>query len=268
MPKITACIISFNEEAKLEDCLASLEGLVDEIVVVDSHSTDSTQEIARRFTPNVIPQDWLGMGAQKAFAYAKSSNDWILNLDCDERVTPELARSIQAVRESTPQHAAFEFSRKNFYVYRWLDHCWYPEWRTRLFDRRLCEVRGTDPHEYVHVKDGSTGRLSGDLQHFSFESLADHLRTINSYTSIAAGELIAAGKPVSIFTPFGRGAWTFVRLYLFKRGYLDGFAGFCVSSLSGLHSFLKYAKVLTLRRRERAGYERPSSESTSSNSSS
>ncbi len=268
MPKITACIISFNEQAKIEACLESVKDIVDEIIVVDSHSTDNTQEIARRFTPHVISQDWLGMGAQKALAYSKASHDWILNLDCDERVTGELAHSIQAIRESEPQPAAYEFTRRNFYVYRWLDHCWYPEWRTRLFDRKRCEVRGTDPHEYVHVLEGSTGRLQGDLEHYSFDSIDDHLRTINSYTSTAADELEAKGKSVSMLQPFTRGLWTFVRLYLLKRGFLDGFAGLCVSLLSAVHTFLKYAKVLTRRwaRRNAAPQDVPASTSEKSSS--
>ena len=247
MLHVSACIICFNEEAKLEDCLKSLEGVVDEIVLVDSGSTDRTLEIAARYTDRVIHQDWLGMGAQKAFAYSKASHDWILNLDCDERLTPQLAQSILAVRAGEPEHSAFDLPRKTYYVYRWLEHCWYPEWRTRLFDRRRCEVRGTDPHEFVHVNQGTTGRLTGDLLHYSFDSLSDHLRTIDSYTTIAADRLIEKGTRVGLATPGLRGAWTFVRIYFLKRGFLDGFAGFTVALLSSVHTYLKYAKVLTAR---------------------
>jgi glycosyltransferase involved in cell wall biosynthesis len=247
MPKISACIISFNEERKLEDCLRSLAGVVDEIVVVDSHSRDRTVEIARRYTERVIAQDWLGMGAQKAFAYAQATHDWVLNLDCDERLTPELARSVQAVREGTPECSAFQLARKTFYVYRWLDHCWYPEWRTRLFDRRLCEVRGTDPHEFVQVLSGSTGRLRGDLEHYSVDSLSHHLQTIDAYTTTAAQRILESNKPVHVLSPITRGAWAFIRLYFIQRGLLDGFAGFSAALLSGVYAFLKYAKVLTQR---------------------
>ena len=255
MPKISACIISFNEEEKLEDCLRSLAGVVDEIVVVDSHSSDATRDIARRYTERVVEQDWLGMGAQKAHSYALASHDWILNLDCDERLDPALAASIRAVREGgEPPHAAYEFKRKNFYVYRWLNHLWYPEWRTRLFDRRRCEVRGRDPHEYVHVLEGSTGRLDGELLHYSFDSLSAHLRTIDRYTDVAADELEKRGARVTPLTPLVRGGWSFFRLYVLKRGFLDGYAGFTVALLSGVYRFLKYAKVLTRRwRRARLG---------------
>lgn len=248
MPKVSACIICLNEEAKLEDCLRSLQGVVDEIVVVDSGSTDGTLEIARRYTDRVLHQDWLGMGAQKAYCYAQAEHDWILNVDCDERLSPELAASIREVCAQEPAQRAYELPRKTFYVYRWLEHCWYPEWRTRLFDRRECEVRGTDPHEYVHLLQGSTGRLSGDLLHYSFDSISDHLRTIDTYTTVSAERLIASGRSVGVIEPFTRGIWSSFRILVIKRGFLDGFAGWTVALLSGVHSFLKYAKVLAARR--------------------
>jgi len=247
MPRLSACIICLDEEAKIEDCLRSLEGVVDEIVVVDSGSRDRTLEIARRYTPRVIHQDWLGMGAQKAFAYAQASHDWILNLDCDERLTPELAESIRSAMEREPEHAAYELPRKTWYVDRWLEHCWYPEWRARLFDRRRCEVRGEDPHEYVHALSGPTGRLSGDLLHYSFDSLSDHLRTIDVYTTVAARGLHERGRRAGILTPWTRGAWTFLRVLLVKRACLDGFAGWTAAMLSGVHSYLKYAKLRFLQ---------------------
>lgn len=253
MPRISACIISFNEEAMIEECLESLAGVVDEIVVVDSHSTDRTREIAGRYTDRVVEQDWLGMGAQKAFCYSLAENDWVLNLDCDERLDPVLAEAIQAVREGgEPPYAAYEFKRKNYYVYRWLKHTWYPERRTRLFDRHRCEVRGTDPHEYVFVKEGGTGRLDGDLLHFSLDSLSAHLQMIDRYSEVAADEIEKRGRRVTVLTPILRGGWSFVRLYVVKRGFLDGFAGLTIGLLSGLYSFTKYAKVLTRRWRAEA----------------
>ncbi len=245
MPKISACIISLNEGTRIEGCLESLVGVVDEVILVDSGSTDDTVAIAERHGVRIIHQEWLGMGAQKALAYSLARHDWILNLDCDERLTQELAESITEALGQQPQHSAFEMPRKSFYIYRWLDHCWYPEWRTRLFDRRSCEVRGVDPHEHVEVLQGTTGQLSGDLQHYSFASLSDHLQTVDRYTTISAQRLIDEGRRVSILTPLTRGAWTFFKLLVIKRAFLDGLAGICVALLSGIHSFLKYAKVLT-----------------------
>jgi hypothetical protein len=139
--------------------------------------------------------------------------------------------------------------RRTFYVYRWLDHTWYPEWRTRLFDRRRARWGGTNPHDKVVVEgDAPSGRLSGDLLHYSFDSVSDHLRTIDSFTEIAARELAARGKRVGPLAPLVRGAWTAFRLYVLKRGFLDGFAGLCVAVLSGTHVFVKYAKLRVLTR--------------------
>ncbi len=247
MPLISAVVISYNEEHKIESCLESLVGVVDEIVLVDSHSTDRTVEIARRFTDRITFQDFLGYIEQKNFAAAQAENDWILNIDCDERLTPELARSIQSVREELGRHAAYEMPRKTFYVYRWLNHCWYPEYRARLYDRRRCEHTGTNPHDRVRIREGTLGRLSGDLLHYSFDSIGDHIKTLDRFTEIAARKLIESDRRITMFTPFAHGVWTFFRLYVLKRGFLDGFAGLAVSILSFMHVFAKYTKAITYK---------------------
>lgn len=247
MPKISACVISFNEEDKIEDCLRSLTGVVDEIVLVDSHSTDRTIEIAREFTDRIVFQDFLGYIEQKNLAAGKASYDWILNLDCDERLSPELARSILAAKESLPRHSAYEMARKTFYVYRWLDHCWYPEFRARLYDRRVCTHAGVNPHEKVEMREGTLGRLPGNLLHYSFDSISDHINTLNRFTGIAARDLVTKDRRVTWTTPFTHGFWIFFKLYFIQRGFLDGFAGFTVALLSFVHVFVKYAKALSYR---------------------
>jgi glycosyltransferase involved in cell wall biosynthesis len=244
MIKISACICSFNEELKLEDCLKSIENFVDEIVVVDSGSTDRTREIAQRYTERVIHRDWPGMTAQRAFSISQATHDWILVIDCDERLTPELAASIDRLRKQGPKHEGYDLPRRTYYVYRWLNHAWYPGWRTRVFDRRCAEVGGVDPHDVIVMKSGTSARLDGDLLHYSFVSLSDHLQTIDSFTTIAAKELIRRGKRVGVLDPFTHGITAFIKLYIFKRGFLDGFAGFSVALLSGVYGFVKYAKVL------------------------
>lgn len=257
MPKISACIISYNEEERLEACLASLAGVADEIVIVDSLSTDRTLEIARRFTAQVHSQAFLGYIEQKALAYQLAAHDWILNLDCDERLSPELRASILAEKERLGPRSAYEMTRRTFYVYRFLDYCWYPEYRIRLFDRKRCHSGGREPHDKVIVAEGETGKLSGDLLHYSFLSVSSHLKTIDNFTEIGARDLVAKGKRVSVLSPITHGIWTFVRVYVVQRGFLDGFAGLVVSVLSGVHAFVKYAKVIMMRRRgpgaERAG---------------
>lgn len=247
--KLSACIISFNEEDKIEDCLKSLQPVVDEIIVVDSLSTDRTLEIVSRYTDKIFHQKFLGHVEQKNLAVSKSSHDWILSLDCDERLTPELAASILAIKDSLDERSVYRMARKTFYVYRWLNHCWYPDRKVRLFNRRNARWGGTNPHDRVVMDEGvQVADLQGDILHYSFSSVSEHLRTIDNFTEIGAREIIAKGKRVSLLSPLSHGLWTFIRLYFFKRGFLDGLAGFIVATLSFMHAFVKYAKVLLHQR--------------------
>lgn len=255
MPSISACIISFNEERKIEDCLASLEGVVDEVVLVDSVSTDRTLEIARPYVDKLIEQPFLGHIEQKNLAISHASHDWVLCLDCDERLTPELKHAILARKDTLDEHPGYEFSRKTFYVYRWLEHAWYPEFRTRLFDRRRGRWAGTNPHDKVELDGTQPARLSGDLLHYSFDSVGDHIKTLDHFTEIAARELIEKDKRVTWLSPITRASWVFFKLYILKRGFLDGFAGLSVAVLSFTHVFAKYAKLLTHRYQLERGLE-------------
>lgn len=250
MPKISACIISFNEEQKIEDCLKSLVGVADEIVVVDSLSTDRTLEIVGRYTDRVYQQKFLGHVEQKNLAVSHASHDWILSLDCDERLTPELRDAILAVKETLTERSVYRMARKTFYVYRWLNHCWYPDRKVRLFNKHFARWGGTNPHDRVVMDDGvQVVDLQGDMQHYSFNSISEHLRTIDNFTEIGAREIIAKGRKVSLLSPLSHGLWTFVRLYFIKRGFLDGLAGLVVATLSFMHAFVKYAKVLFHQRK-------------------
>lgn len=244
MPKISACIISFNEEKKIEDCLKSLQGVADEIIVVDSLSTDKTVEIARRYTDRIIDQKFLGHVEQKNLAVSHASHDWILSLDCDERLTPELRESILAIKDKLDEHDAYQMARKTFYVYRWLNHCWYPDRKVRLFNKHKAKWGGTNPHDRVEVDSDNIQRLKGDMEHYSFDSISAHIKTLDNFTEIGAREIIAKNKKVSLWDPFTHGLWTFIRLYFLRRGFMDGFAGFVVSTLSFMHAFTKYSKVI------------------------
>ena len=251
MPKISACIISLNEEEKIEDCLKSLEPVVDEIILVDSNSTDKTIEIASRYTDKIFAQDFLGYVEQRKLAVSKAENDWILSLDCDERLSPELQASILALNDSPETHAAYTLPVRTFYIYRWLDHCWYPDRKIRLFDKRRGNWGGEALHEKIILDSGSTGSLEGDILHYSYDSISQHLQTIDKFTDIAARDLIDKGRHVSILTPLTHACWIFIKLYILKRGFLDGFAGLCVAVLSYVHVFVKYSKVLMHRRRKK-----------------
>ena len=251
MPKISACIISYNEEAKIEDCLKSLLPVADEIIVVDSLSTDRTREIAAKYTDKIFEQPFLGHVEQKNLAVEKATHDWILSLDCDERLDETLTASILAIKARLGKDdvSAYRMARKTFYVYRWLNHCWYPDRKIRLFNRHQARWGGINPHDRVEVNEGEVLTLKGDILHYSFDSISDHLQTLDSFTEIGAREIIRRGKRVSVFDPVTHGIWTFLRTWVVKKGFLDGFAGLVVSVLSGMHAFVKYSKALMSTRR-------------------
>lgn len=248
MPKISACIISFNEEKKIEDCLKSLQTVVDEIVVVDSLSSDRTREIAGNYTDKIFEQEFLGHIEQKNLAVDKASYDWVLSLDCDERLSGELQQSILALKDNLDKADAYCMSRKTFYVYRWLNHCWYPDIKTRLFNRNSSRWGGTNPHDHIETQGSNVVRLKGDIYHYSFDSISDHLQTIDRFTEIGADELIRKNKRFTIFSPLTHASWLFIKLYIIKRGFLDGFAGLTVSILSYMHVYIKYSKAYIKRK--------------------
>ena len=247
MPKISACIISFNEENKIEACLQSLLPVVDEIVVVDSLSTDKTLEIAVKYTDKIFNQAFLGHIEQKNLAVEKAENDWILSLDCDERLSDELQQSILAIKDRLDDADAYCMPRRTFYVYRWLNHCWYPDVKTRLFNRNTSHWGGTNPHDHIETQGNHIVRLKGDIHHYSFDSISDHMQTIDKFTEIGADELIKKNKSVNILSPLTHASWIFIKLYIIKRGFLDGFAGLTVSILSYMHVYIKYSKALIKR---------------------
>lgn len=247
-PAISACIIAMDEEDRIEDCLRSLD-FCDEILVVDSHSKDRTREVAASLGARVIERDWPGYVAQKEFAVRAAQNEWVLCIDADERISPELRAEIIALRDAGfPAHAGWNFPRKTFYLGRFIEHgLWYPDRQLRLFDRRRGRWTGHVLHEKVSL-DGSLGNLRGDVLHYCYRNFEDHLRTIDSYTSISSRGLFEKGKRahlVDLVThPFAR----FVKGYLFKRGFLDGWRGLLIAFLAAHYVRLKYAKLLVLER--------------------
>lgn len=247
MAKISACIISYNEEKKIEDCLKSLLPVADEIVVVDSLSTDNTKEIAEEYTDKIFSQEFLGHIEQKNFAVSKASHEWIISLDCDERLTEELQQSILTIKDRLEQADAYCMPRKTFYIYRWLNHCWYPDIKTRLFNKNTARWGGTNPHDRIITDGNNIMQLKGDIQHYSFDSVSAHLSTIDKFTEIGATELIKNKKQFSIFSPFTHSLWMFIKMYFIKRGFLDGFAGLLASTLSFMHVFIKYSKAIIMR---------------------
>ena len=253
MAKISACIISLNEEKKIEDCLKSLQGIADEIVVIDSNSSDNTVTIAEKYADKVILQDFLGYIEQKNFALEQASHDWVLSLDCDERLSPELQKSILAIKDNIDQADAYKMPRKTFYVYRWLNHCWYPDIKTRLFNKKSAHWGGTNPHDHIITDSNNIKQLEGDMYHFSFDSISDHLKTIDKFTEIGAEELIRKNRSVTIISPLTHSSWLFIKIYILKRGFLDGFAGLVVATLSFMHVFIKYSKAIIMKKQQAEG---------------
>jgi len=241
---LSLCVITRDAAAQLAECLASA-AFAREIVVVDSGSRDDTVEIARRCGARVIVREWAGFGAQKNFAVGQAANDWVLCLDADERATPELATAIAAAM-AAPQAAAYSMARRNRFLGRWLRHGeGYPDWNTRLFDRRRARWSDDPVHEHV-VVDGSVTRLAGDLLHQSAESLDAYIAKQNRYTTLQAEAMHARGERVGlarlVLSPLVR----FLRFYLVRLGFLDGAAGFAHIAIGSFASFLKYAKLRAL----------------------
>jgi glycosyltransferase involved in cell wall biosynthesis len=244
MTAISACIISYNEEKKIENCLKSLDGVVDEIVVVDSLSEDRTVEITSKYTDKIFHQKFLGHVRQKNLSVDKAQNDWILSLDCDEQLSSRLKQSIIDVKDDLDSHDAYKMARKTYYVNRWLNHCWYPDIKVRLFNRKKAHWGGTDPHDKVLVNGGDIKLLPGDILHYSFDSISAHIQTLDKFTDIAAREIINSGKKVTLLSAISRSLWMFNRMYFLKLGFLDGLAGFVASVISSGHVFVKYTKVV------------------------
>jgi glycosyltransferase involved in cell wall biosynthesis len=241
--KLSVTIITRNEEKRIRDALESVVW-ADEIVVVDSGSTDRTIEICREYTQHVFQENWHGYVEQKNIANAKSSYNWILNVDADEVVSPELAAEIQTLLADEPSHTGYSMPRRTYYLGAWIRHCgWYPDEKLRLFDKRLGCWVGRALHEKVQIE-GTTASLRHDLYHYTYESVEDHLRTINNYTSIAAsqkqGSISAAGI-------LGHTVFTFFKKYIVKQGFRDGSRGLIVSLLSAFTVAVKYAKLWELR---------------------
>jgi len=249
--QISACVITFNEEAHVEECLKSLEWC-DELVVVDSHSTDRTREIAEGLGARVIERDWPGFGPQKEVAVAEASHDWVLCLDADERVTPELREEIERVRAGGFAGVyGYRIPRLSNYLGRWIRHgTWYPSRQLRLYHRAHGAWGGNAPHEKVTL-DGPTQNLNGDMLHYTYRSFTDHQQKIDAYTTTMAEGMFAKGKRASALDMLTHPLWRFFSFYILRRGFLEGWQGFLLACLTAHYVRMKYAKLLILQRGEK-----------------
>jgi glycosyltransferase involved in cell wall biosynthesis len=241
--QISATIITLNEERNIARAIDSLS-CADEVLVIDSGSTDQTREMAILHGVRVIEEPWRGYAAQKNFAACCATHDWILSLDADEQLTPELAAEILALKKTGTVADGYSFPRLAQYLGRWIRHSgWYPDRKTRLYNRARAEWVGDYVHESVRVK-GSIKELHADLLHFTCNSLSEHLRTLDKYTTLAARELIEKREPVSLRQLTLDPAWTLFRAYVLRLGFLDGPQGIAIAWMAALYTFLKYAKAM------------------------
>jgi glycosyltransferase involved in cell wall biosynthesis len=250
--QLSVIVITRNESANIDACLASV-AFADEWIVVDSQSTDDTAERARRFGAVVSETtDWPGFGAQKQRALDRAGGTWVLAIDADERVTPELAKSIRAVVDSNPNAdtpLAYELSRLSHFCGRWIRHGdWYPDRVVRLFRRDKARFSPDQVHERVIV-DGPVGRLDGELLHHTMPTFDDALAKMNRYSSGRAADKVAAGRRGGLGPALAHAAWAFVRSYVFRRGFLDGAAGFVVAGYVAEGTYWRYLKMAELARR-------------------
>ena len=252
MISLSVVIITFNEAANIARCLQALGDVADDVIVVDSFSTDATVDICRQHGVRVIQHAFAGYLEQKNYATTQAKYDHVLQLDADEALPDELRQSILAAKADW-RHAAYSLARLTNYCGHWVRHgSWYPDRKLRLYDRRLGRWTGLLLHEKFEVNPGqTTGQLAGHALHYSYVSIAQHVRQLNKFTSIAAQELALHGRPrVTLFHLLLKPLWKFVHGYVFRLGVLDGFAGLCIAGISAWGVFLKFAKLKT--RTERA----------------
>jgi glycosyltransferase involved in cell wall biosynthesis len=245
VPKVSVTIITKNEAADIADALDSV-AWADERIVVDSCSTDDTQAIASRHGARVVSREWTGYVDQKNYAAAQTRNDWILSLDADERVTPSLAREIQETLSAEPAHRGYRMPRVTFHLGRWIRTTdWYPDDQLRLYDRRAARWTGRYVHEGVEVT-GSVGRLRGELEHYAYRDIAEHLETIDHYTTLAAQQMFEQGRRATALDLALQPAFAFFRNFVLKRGFLDGSVGLTISRMNAHYVGSKFRKLRDL----------------------
>ena len=243
---LSVVLIAQNAAHQLDACLSSAS-FADEIVLVDSGSTDATRQVAQKHGARVVTKDWLGFGRQKQFAVEQARHDWVLCLDADERVSPELRASIERAL-AAPVAPVYRMARCNRFLGRWLRHGeGYPDWSPRLFERHNARWSDDPVHEKV-LYAVTPGTLEGDLLHDSAEDLGRYLDKQNRYTTLAAEQLYERGRNAGAFELLASPAVRFLKFYVLRLGFLDGIAGLVHIGIGCMNSYLKYAKLIELRR--------------------
>jgi glycosyltransferase involved in cell wall biosynthesis len=245
MPAISATIITHNEAANIARAIRSLD-CADEVVVVDAESVDATRTIAADMGAKVVVHPWNGFVAQKNFASGQAQHDWILSLDADEEFDGTASKALAEWKRQTPQAAGYRWARRAKYLGRWIRHSgWYPDCKTRLYDRRHGRWVGTHVHESV-VVEGKVEQMPGEILHYTCDSLEEHRQRIEVYTDLAAREMFERGQRANALQRFVTPQWVFLNTYVFRAGFLDGYQGYEIARMAALYLRRKYEKLAAM----------------------
>jgi glycosyltransferase involved in cell wall biosynthesis len=249
--KISVTIITLNEQSKIEDCLKSVVDVADEIVVIDSGSTDNTREICSRYPVRFLVHPFEGYVKQKNYAAEAATFDHILALDADERLSEDLKKSVLSVKSNWGDADGYAMNRFNNYCGHWIRHCgWYPDRKIRLWDRRAGKWEGTDPHDKVVLGAGRVKRLKGDILHYAYFSVDEHLKQMHKFAEVAAKAKYAKGvKPFFVIHILLNPLFKFFRKYFLQLGFLDGYYGFVFCAAASSLNFFKYLRLYEYNRR-------------------
>lgn len=239
---LSVTIITKNEERNIRRCLESVKTIADEIIVVDSFSTDATEAICAEYNVRFVPHAFEGHIQQKNYALSLATQSWILSLDADEALDDELRAHVLAVVQSDTAEEGFRMNRLTNYCGEWVHHCgWYPDTKLRLVKNARAEWRGVNPHDRLELLSADAGgKLKGDILHYSYYTIDDHRRQIEYFGKIASGELFRRGKKVGLVLATGKTMFQFIKSYFLKLGFLDGKTGFIISRLSAKATWRKY----------------------------
>jgi glycosyltransferase involved in cell wall biosynthesis len=255
MNRISACLITFNEEHNLTRALASLAGIADEIVIVDSGSTDRTEEVAREYGAKMFFREWSSYGEQKNFAAECATNEWVLSMDADEELSSALQTSLLSWKKTEPKFSVYEVARKTWYLGAWINHSgWYPDFQRRLYDRDEARFSGII-HESLRFV-GPPGRLHGDLLHYTVRSFEEHQAKVEKYAALSAKQLHWEGKRSWRAAMLVAAPWRWFNTFFLRGGFLDGYRGVLISRMAARSVWLKYSKLGQLIRTKKLERER------------